>query len=278
MLEWLKRHAWKACKPLKGFGSSNLPLSARKEARSQKRLGFSVYIKRWELALISADIYWKAQDAEGIRASLRLQGPLRQGGGEKTCSGKANLPTARASLRLQGPLRQGGGEKTCDSKANLPTAREPPVSSSPNENLFENAKVQTYFQNRQNYSSDIELLICPRGEITPSFRVFGTKIYNRYEKTNETNWGGKRGGRPQAHQWKPQGHNQAHSSSGAKGKGQAAKFRSRYLHKRIPHQSNTEPMTQGKKKGGRLKLLMWTSEIFLVTLFLILCVLLHCPL
>ncbi|MGP1610022.1 MAG: hypothetical protein ACTTGW_00115 [Candidatus Cryptobacteroides sp.] len=57
------------------------------------------------------------------RASLCLQGPLRQGGGEKTCSGKANLPTASASLRLQGPLRQGGGEKTCSGKANLPTAR-----------------------------------------------------------------------------------------------------------------------------------------------------------
>ena len=28
MLEWLKRHAWKACNPLKGFGGSNPPLSA----------------------------------------------------------------------------------------------------------------------------------------------------------------------------------------------------------------------------------------------------------
>ena len=28
VLEWLKRHAWKACKPLKGFMSSNLILSA----------------------------------------------------------------------------------------------------------------------------------------------------------------------------------------------------------------------------------------------------------
>ena len=28
MLEWLKRHAWKACKPQKGFRSSNLRLSA----------------------------------------------------------------------------------------------------------------------------------------------------------------------------------------------------------------------------------------------------------
>ena len=28
VLEWLKRHAWKACKPLKGFAGSNPALSA----------------------------------------------------------------------------------------------------------------------------------------------------------------------------------------------------------------------------------------------------------
>ena len=31
MLEWLKRHAWKACKRLKRFGGSNPPLSAKQE-------------------------------------------------------------------------------------------------------------------------------------------------------------------------------------------------------------------------------------------------------
>ena len=30
MLEWLKRHAWKACKPLKGFAGSNPALSAER--------------------------------------------------------------------------------------------------------------------------------------------------------------------------------------------------------------------------------------------------------
>ena len=30
MLEWLKRHAWKACVPQKGIASSNLALSAKK--------------------------------------------------------------------------------------------------------------------------------------------------------------------------------------------------------------------------------------------------------
>ena len=29
MLEWLKRHAWKACVPPKGIASSNLALSAK---------------------------------------------------------------------------------------------------------------------------------------------------------------------------------------------------------------------------------------------------------
>ena len=29
MLEWLKRHAWKACVPQKGIASSNLALSAK---------------------------------------------------------------------------------------------------------------------------------------------------------------------------------------------------------------------------------------------------------
>mgnify|MGYP006973103794 CR=1 FL=1 len=30
MLEWLKRHAWKACKRQKRFGGSNPPLSAKR--------------------------------------------------------------------------------------------------------------------------------------------------------------------------------------------------------------------------------------------------------
>lgn len=34
MLEWLKRHAWKACKRLKRFGGSNPPLSAKTGRRT----------------------------------------------------------------------------------------------------------------------------------------------------------------------------------------------------------------------------------------------------
>ena len=34
MLEWLKRHAWKACKRQKRFGGSNPPLSAENPCKS----------------------------------------------------------------------------------------------------------------------------------------------------------------------------------------------------------------------------------------------------
>ncbi len=49
MLEWLKRHAWKACVPQKGIASSNLALSA----------------KIWKAALrASAGLFWYAADGE----------------------------------------------------------------------------------------------------------------------------------------------------------------------------------------------------------------------
>ena len=35
MLEWLKRHAWKACKRQKRFGGSNPPHSAKRNDLSQ---------------------------------------------------------------------------------------------------------------------------------------------------------------------------------------------------------------------------------------------------
>ncbi len=37
MLEWLKRHAWKACKLQKGFRGSNPRLSARKSEEIRRR-------------------------------------------------------------------------------------------------------------------------------------------------------------------------------------------------------------------------------------------------
>ena len=36
MLEWLKRHAWKACIRLKRIGGSNPPLSAKNRKRKRE--------------------------------------------------------------------------------------------------------------------------------------------------------------------------------------------------------------------------------------------------
>ena len=44
MLEWLKRHAWKACKRLKRFGGSNPPLSAKVAASSQQTLAVAFFV------------------------------------------------------------------------------------------------------------------------------------------------------------------------------------------------------------------------------------------
>ena len=54
MLEWLKRHAWKACKLQKGFGGSNPPLSARLLRTIES-----------ELAQVRLRVKGFAQDARG---------------------------------------------------------------------------------------------------------------------------------------------------------------------------------------------------------------------
>ena len=54
MLEWLKRHAWKACKPLKGFPSSNLGLSAERIAAQRISAGLFLCQADGELAHQSA--------------------------------------------------------------------------------------------------------------------------------------------------------------------------------------------------------------------------------
>ena len=43
VLEWLKRHAWKACNRQKRFGGSNPPLSADKETDNIVGFLFSFY-------------------------------------------------------------------------------------------------------------------------------------------------------------------------------------------------------------------------------------------
>ena len=49
MLEWLKRHAWKACIPLKGIGGSNPPLSAKwlqADFKTVVRKAFKISVNR----------------------------------------------------------------------------------------------------------------------------------------------------------------------------------------------------------------------------------------
>lgn len=46
MLEWLKRHAWKACGLLKGLASSNLALSANLTALQNIRKAVFVSLKK----------------------------------------------------------------------------------------------------------------------------------------------------------------------------------------------------------------------------------------
>ena len=44
--EWLNWHAWKACKPLKGFGGSNLPLSAEIEMNESWNKCLTLFFSR----------------------------------------------------------------------------------------------------------------------------------------------------------------------------------------------------------------------------------------
>ena len=48
MLEWLKRHAWKACKRRNRFGGSNPPLSAG-------RVGFKAFLRK---ICLSPQVEW----------------------------------------------------------------------------------------------------------------------------------------------------------------------------------------------------------------------------
>ena len=73
MLEWLKRHAWKACIPQKGIGGSNPPLSAKNLKLSAKRWAFFVQ-GRQELAPVRTCAE-KAQRPEGRELQIVCKGP-----------------------------------------------------------------------------------------------------------------------------------------------------------------------------------------------------------
>ena len=73
MLEWLKRHAWKACIPLKGIRSSNLLLSANVMKLGASRRAFS-FEGRQELAPVKA-FKCKSPTASGRELHDACKGP-----------------------------------------------------------------------------------------------------------------------------------------------------------------------------------------------------------
>ena len=73
MLEWLKRHAWKACIPLKGIRSSNLLLSANVMKLGASRRAFS-FEGRQELAPVKA-FKCKSPTASGRGLHDACKGP-----------------------------------------------------------------------------------------------------------------------------------------------------------------------------------------------------------
>ena len=73
MLEWLKRHAWKACIPLKGIRSSNLLLSANVMKLGASRRAFS-FEDRQELASVKA-FKCKSPTASGRELHDACKGP-----------------------------------------------------------------------------------------------------------------------------------------------------------------------------------------------------------
>ena len=91
MLEWLKRHAWKACIPLKGITSSNLVLSAKDWSPAPKALDFLRDAERRKLASVSDA---SAKKPEIARRAIGLQSFARASaasGREKASASEANL-------------------------------------------------------------------------------------------------------------------------------------------------------------------------------------------
>ena len=90
MLEWLKRHAWKACKPLKGFVGSNPILSAD---------SFTEEISDARLCMAKPGVLvpsgWRPQRpaTRGRQPATPLR-PARQKGGDKKPWPSGSLPVA----------------------------------------------------------------------------------------------------------------------------------------------------------------------------------------
>ena len=66
MLEWLKRHAWKACVPQKGIASSNLALSAKKWSTGIPVDHFSWRLCEYLSPDVGPSLLWKEQFAVAV--------------------------------------------------------------------------------------------------------------------------------------------------------------------------------------------------------------------
>ena len=82
MLEWLKRHAWKACILQKSIGGSNPPLSAKHLKLSAQRWAFSVQ-GRQELAPVRT-CAGKAQGRKAMSFKCFARAPAASGRGKVT--------------------------------------------------------------------------------------------------------------------------------------------------------------------------------------------------
>ena len=82
MLEWLKRHAWKACILQKSIGGSNPPLSAKYLKLSAQRWAFSVQ-GRQELAPVRTCTE-KAQGRKAMSFKCFARAPAASGRGKDT--------------------------------------------------------------------------------------------------------------------------------------------------------------------------------------------------
>ena len=84
MLEWLKRHAWKACILQKSIGGSNPPLSAKHLKLSAQRWAFFVQ-GRQELAPVRTCTE-KAQGRKAMSFKCFARAPAASGEGKVTRS------------------------------------------------------------------------------------------------------------------------------------------------------------------------------------------------
>ena len=114
MLEWLKRHAWKACILQKSIGGSNPPLSAKYLKLSAQRWAFSVQ-GRQELAPVRTCTE-KAQGRKAMSFKCFARAPAASGRGKVTRS-VANPPReawrepAKERSDCANPPRQAEREK-----------------------------------------------------------------------------------------------------------------------------------------------------------------------